>query len=69
MQSTKSGSDWSHEVFVMGTTRAYGKAGNENETTPLSMMKRKLEMETGNGNWKRKLNKKAPIIGAIHSVN
>ena len=40
--------------------RAYGKAGNGNE------------METGNGNWKRKLEtemgtKDAPITGAIFS--
>ena len=40
--------------------RAYGKAGNGNET------------ETGNGNWKRKLEtemgtKDAPITGAIFS--
>ena len=35
---------------VTSSIRAYGKAGNG--------MKRKQKMETGNGNWKRKLNKK-----------
>ena len=41
---------------MLGMARAYGKAGNGNETeTGNGISKWKLEMETGNGNWKRKL--------------
>ena len=47
-------------LHTWGTNQAYGKAGNGNE------------VETGNGNWKRKLEteigtKNTPITGAIFS--
>ena len=48
--------------------RAYGKAGNGNETeTGSGNWKRKLEMETGNGNWKQMGTKDTPITGAMFS--